>query len=58
MAFLQAQYGIIPPHITLGCTNEIIDISLEEEFEAKVERLLVELICENEESSIIIQTEP
>ena len=43
------------PHITLGCTKEIIDLNLEEEFETVVDQLSVELIGENEESNIIIQ---
>lgn len=43
------------PHITLGCTKEMIDLSLDEEFETIVDQLSVELIGENEESNIIIQ---
>lgn len=43
------------PHITLGCTKELIDLSLDEEFETVVDQLSVELIGENEESNIIIQ---
>ncbi|MBP5415961.1 MAG: hypothetical protein J6Y58_00380, partial [Clostridiales bacterium] len=43
------------PHITLGCTKEKIDLSLDEEFETTVDQLSVELIGENEESNIIIR---
>ena len=43
------------PHITLGCTKEMIDLSLDEEFETIVDQLSVELIGENEESNIVIQ---
>lgn len=43
------------PHITLGCTKEMIDLSLDEEFETTVDQLSVELIGENEESNIIIR---
>ena len=43
------------PHITLGCTKEMIDLSLDEEFDTVVDQLSVELIGENEESNIIIQ---
>ena len=43
------------PHITLGCTKEKIDLRLDEEFEAVVDLLSVELIGENEESNIIMQ---
>lgn len=43
------------PHITLGCTKEKIDLSLDEEFETTVDLLSVELIGENEESNIIIR---
>ncbi len=43
------------PHITLGCTKEKTDLSLDEEFETTVDCLSVELIGENEESNIIIQ---
>ena len=43
------------PHITLGCTKEKIDLSLDEEFETIVDQLSVELIGENEESNIIIR---
>lgn len=50
-------YGIVPPHITLGCTKELIELSLDEEFETVVDQLSVELIGENEESNIIIQVE-
>lgn len=45
------------PHITLGCTKEIIDLSLDEEFETTVDRLSVELIGENEESNIIFSVQ-
>ena len=43
------------PHITLGCTKEKIELSMDEEFEAVVDLLSVELIGENEESNIIMQ---
>ena len=43
------------PHITLGCTKEIFDLSLDEEFESTVDTLSVELIGEHEESNIIIR---
>lgn len=43
------------PHITLGCTKEKIDLSLDEEFDTTVDQLSVELIGENEESNIIIR---
>lgn len=43
------------PHITLGCTKEKIELGLNEEFEAVVDLLSVELIGENEESNIIMQ---
>ena len=41
-------YGIVSPHITLGCTKEKINLSLDEEFESTVDMLSVELIGENE----------
>lgn len=43
------------PHITLGCTKDLIDLTLDEEFETTVDQLSVELIGENEESNIIIR---
>ena len=43
------------PHITLGCTKELIVLNLDEGFETVVDQLSVELIGENEESNIIIR---
>lgn len=42
------------PHVTLGNTDEILDLHIEEEFETVIDEIVVERIGDNEESNIII----
>ena len=43
------------PHITLGNTDELVDIELEDEFETIIDEVIVEEIGENEESNIVFR---